>query len=132
MHRRTFTLAQANALVPWLGEVFTANRRDVAELSAIRGRAGRRRVDSSGNVEDADLARQRALEDGIRGRLEEVVALGIEVRRVDGLVDFPGWRDGQLVYLCWQFGEEEITFYHPTSEGFTGRRPLEQVAPELN
>jgi len=41
-----------------------------------------------------------------------------------GLVDFPALRGGEVVELCWQYGEKEIAFYHRRTEGFAGRRPL--------
>lgn len=135
MHPRTFTVAQANALIPWLDSLFEATRRCVDELHVLRLEADKKkRVDGFGRVEPSDAQlRIRELEEEIRRRLEEASSLGLEVRRVDGLVDFPGWLDGQLVYLCWKYGEAEIGHYHPTSEGFMGRRPLpKQVPAELN
>ena len=38
-----------------------------------------------------------------------------------GLVDFPACVDGEEVYLCWQYGEKEIAFYHKRDEGFADR-----------
>lgn len=133
MHPRTFTVAQANALIPWLDALFKETRKAVEELHLLRLSAARTRMDIRGGVEPKDTDRIRDLEAQIRRRLEEATGLGIEVRRVDGLVDFPGWIDGQLVYFCWKLGESEITHYHPTSEGIMGRRPLpKQSPPELN
>ena len=133
MHPRTFTVAQANALIPWLDTLFSETRKAVEELHLLRMSAARARMDAGGAVEPQNEGRMRELEAQIRRRLQEATSFGIEVRRVDGLVDFPGWIDGQLVYLCWKLGESEITHYHPTSEGFMGRRPLpKQSPPELN
>ena len=36
---------------------------------------------------------------------------------------------GEVVYLCWQFGEPEVAFWHGVQEGFAGRRPLPGVTP---
>ena len=134
MHPRTFTVAQANALIPWLDSLFSETRRAVEELHLLRMSHARARLDAQGGMaEPKDAGRMRELEAQIRRRLEEATSLGIEVRRVDGLVDFPGWIDGQLVYLCWKYGESEITHYHATSEGFSGRRALPKQSPaELN
>jgi hypothetical protein len=134
MHPRTFTVAQANALIPWLDSLFGETRKAVEELHLLRVSAARARMDAGGGtVQTEEADRMRELETQIRRHLEEATSLGIEVRRVDGLVDFPGWIDGQLVYLCWRYGEQEVTHYHPTSEGFTGRRPLPKQSPrELN
>jgi hypothetical protein len=39
-------------------------------------------------------------------------------------VDFPSNRDGQVVYLCWQLGEDEISHWHELEAGFAGRQQL--------
>ena len=42
-----------------------------------------------------------------------------------GLIDFPCWRDGRVVLLCWQLGEDdEIEWWHDVEAGFAGRQPL--------
>jgi len=41
-----------------------------------------------------------------------------------GLVDFLSMRDGQEIYLCWQYGEEEIRYWHEIDSGFAGRELL--------
>ncbi|MDE0506470.1 MAG: DUF2203 domain-containing protein [Candidatus Poribacteria bacterium] len=47
------------------------------------------------------------------------------IKNIDpGLVDFPHLRDGREVYLCWQFGEDEIRYWHDVDAGFAGRQPL--------
>ena len=126
-------MAQANALIPWLESVFTETRKAVEELHLLRMSTARARAEAGVAIEPKGNDRMRELEAQIRRRLEEATSLGIEVRRVDGLVDFPGWIEGQLVYLCWKYGESEVTHYHPTSEGFLGRRPLPKQSPrELN
>jgi hypothetical protein len=43
-------------------------------------------------------------------------------------VDFPARVWGEIVFLCWQEGEPEVTHYHPLSGGFAERRPLEEAA----
>jgi hypothetical protein len=42
-----------------------------------------------------------------------------------GLLDFPALRDGREVYLCWQYGEGEIAFWHEIEAGYAGRRPID-------
>ena len=41
-----------------------------------------------------------------------------------GLVDFPACVDGEEGYLCWQYGEKAIAFYHKRDEGFADRRTI--------
>ena len=55
----------------------------------------------------------------------EIRGLGAIVKDLErGLVDFPSLRAGEEVLLCWRVGEDEIHFWHPVGEGFSGRRPL--------
>lgn len=55
-----------------------------------------------------------------------------QVKGLDlGLVDFPSQRDGELVLLCWQFGEREVRDYHLTDEGFAGRKLLPDTVGEI-
>lgn len=137
MLRATFSLAQANALVPYLTGQFEKMRRLSDELrllkAKVRDDAKQRRASGSTGLaptsSSSTIARMDELEREIRAAIEETTQLGIEVRRVDGLCDFPAWLEGQLVYLCWKFGESEISHYHPTNSGFDGRRPLPTVGP---
>ena len=39
-------------------------------------------------------------------------------------VDFPSQRNGEMVYLCWQLGEDEISHWHDMEAGFAGRQQL--------
>ena len=52
--------------------------------------------------------------------------LGIQLKDYSrGLIDFPCFRDGQIVLLCWQLGEnEKIEWWHEVEAGFAGRKPL--------
>jgi hypothetical protein len=62
----------------------------------------------------------------VRRILVELTEAGIVVRDVDrGLIDFPSIRDGREVYLCWQFGEDAIGWWHDLESGFGGREPLD-------
>ncbi len=40
------------------------------------------------------------------------------------LLDFPSEREGRMVFLCWEYGEPELAFWHDIDAGFTGRHPL--------
>lgn len=63
--------------------------------------------------------------DAFQGLIEELEALGGTLRDYErGSVDFYGEVDGEIVYLCWQPGEQHVTHWHRLDEGFTRRRPL--------
>ena len=44
-----------------------------------------------------------------------------------GLCDFPYIKDGRMVYLCWQLGEDSIQYWHEVETGFAGREPLDET-----
>src|SRR5437773_2777105 len=67
----------------------------------------------------------RALVEELDGIVEEIEASGAHLKDVQlGLVDFPAELEGEIVYLCWQFGEPEVAFWHRIDDGFAGRQPL--------
>ncbi len=61
--------------------------------------------------------------------VERVESMGALVKGIEqGLIDFPHIRrNGQEVYLCWKYGEETIRYWHTVSEGFMGRKPIEEI-----
>lgn len=56
----------------------------------------------------------------------EIGEIGVQIKDYSrGLIDFPCWRDGRVVLLCWQLGEgDEIEWWHEVEAGFAGRQPL--------
>lgn len=57
--------------------------------------------------------------------LEQIAERGIQVKDpARGLVDFPHFRDGREVLLCWLLGEDDIRCWHDLESGFNGRMPL--------
>ena len=51
---------------------------------------------------------------------------GVLIKDINiGLLDFPAMRDGSEVYLCWQYGEGEIAFWHEIEAGYAGRQPID-------
>jgi hypothetical protein len=58
--------------------------------------------------------------------VHQIQATGALIKDINlGLLDFPALREGQEVYLCWQYGEGEIAFWHEVDAGFAGRQPIE-------
>jgi hypothetical protein len=52
--------------------------------------------------------------------------MGVEIKDLTtGLIDFRGLRDGHEVYLCWQYGEADIRFWHEIESGFAGRQLID-------
>lgn len=126
---RTFTRAEAQSLVPVLNKLFSEARAIVEELLARRHDVVA--VDASGAaiVDEESAFRMDQLRTLLQARLRIVDALGVEVRRVDGLVDIPAWIDGEQGYFCWQYGESEVSRWHRATEDCSDRRALD---PDLS
>jgi hypothetical protein len=58
--------------------------------------------------------------------LDEIQETGALVKDLDiGLIDFLSLYGNEEVCLCWKLGEEEIRFWHGLTEGFRGRKPID-------
>lgn len=56
---------------------------------------------------------------------DELAELGVRLGDAErGICDFPAEVDGELVFLCWELGEDRVAYYHPRNGGFAERRPL--------
>lgn len=128
-----FRIPDADALVPRLTEIFALVRAEVESAQALArelGEAGYQvRSDGGANLDlraPAEVQRKQRqlleISQRVAERLEEVRALGAEVKAVDGLVDFRSRFEDRVVYLCWRFGEERIQFWHDLEAGFAGRQ----------
>jgi hypothetical protein len=126
--RRTYTIDEANALVPQVRAVLLQLAVQQRRLDASHAEM-HRQLDADGGPEGAVAAgRQEAetadIREGMRTLLVHLSELGVELRDLEmGLVDFPGDRDGEPVWLCWRLSDPRVEFWHPTDEGYATRRP---------
>jgi hypothetical protein len=128
LHRRHFTLGQANNLVPVINDLMLGLRYAYAEL--INGAQDGELSLLAETTGGAWPGRERA-EAAVTVSLafESLEELDVLVRDVDrGIVDFPTLMDGREVYLCWHVGEPEIGHWHELESGFASRRPLDREA----
>jgi hypothetical protein len=131
--RRYFTLDEALALLPRLTELLTTlqeRRRALLAREQEQQQRYLQRVRANGHASGGEefSQRQRAIEADIAA-LNEIIGtiqeLGVEIKDLEmGLVDFPAWREGRVVYLCWKLGEPTIAWWHELDTGFAGRQPL--------
>lgn len=57
--------------------------------------------------------------------VHQILDTGVLIKDINvGLLDFSALRHGQEVYLCWQYGEDDIAFWHEVDAGFAGRQPI--------
>jgi hypothetical protein len=129
-----FTLEAVNAMIPRLAMLVgqqLARRGEIEarlkSLSAIVGEVPEEIAHDAG-----DPTEVRELKHELIQRIEEYQAAWKEVEDMGavlkdarlGLVDFYGNVDGKLVWLCWKYGESEVSHYHALDEGFAGRKAL--------
>jgi len=134
---KIFTPAEANELIPrlellirqvqaWAG----ALRRKLAEVARFDPAASPPPLPQL--IERYPELRESA------ARMAEVAhkieSYGCVLKDIDqGLVDFPGEVDEDVVFLCWQFGEPTVIAWHPIDGGFAQRKPLAGASkPYLN
>jgi hypothetical protein len=132
---RLFRVADADALVPRLAQIFREIRGEIGDVEALVRELGQHGYEvRPGEVAlldataPAEVQRKQqslaAITRRIGERLETVRALGVEVKAADGLVDFRSRLEDRVVYLCWRYGEDRVAFWHDLESGFAGRQPL--------
>jgi hypothetical protein len=134
MAERTFTLEEAQTLIPVLESLLRSameGKKLIQEVEAELQEAGSRIFLSGGsNVDVLRLARRKAArnkaEQTVKDSLAEINATGVQVKDLDiGLLDFPCQIEDQIILLCWKLGENKITHWHGLTEGFRGRKPID-------
>jgi len=125
-HERLFTLAEANHLIPQLNRQLNSVQQAKAVLTRTKAEIQR----ASANAEYGGGSTVGSLYlsslQQISGNLQAIQEQGILVKDLEmGLCDFPHLRDGRVVFLCWKLGEQEIRWWHETTNGYQDRCPLE-------
>lgn len=134
MSERLFTVDEANALIPALelhfGTVMQlrAQLRDAYQTLEDLGEspAPQTLLRKDGSAElVAARGRFRAMMEALTEELTAIEETGATVKDLDlGLCDFLGRCEGRQVWLCWQYGEKSIGYWHELDAGFSARRPL--------
>jgi hypothetical protein len=131
---RTFTLSEAQTLLPVLESLLRSAMQAKALIEEVDAEfdALRNRIFVNGGtlVDVARVARRKAEREKAVQRAQDAVseidATGVQVKDLDtGLLDFPCLVDGDVILLCWKLGESGITHWHNTTEGFAGRKPID-------
>lgn len=124
-HERHYTVQQANAALDWVSERLRRMRDARERLNDEEAREALSEAGpTNGGGEAGRVITEAFLE--LRGALVELQAMEVVVRDLErGLVDFPSFREGDEIYLCWvETEEDDIGHWHPLDTGFAGREPL--------
>ena len=128
---RLYTLAQARRSLPAIAAVVIVMRKRALRLDELSALASsmQRTTSADGDPIVADDSEIRAeiskLEGQIATLIEHIQQQGVEVKDIRrGLVDWRAEREGREVYLCWQYGERTLSWWHELADGFAGRQPI--------
>src|SRR5207248_1058929 len=124
-YEKHFSVEEARGWLPELRECFARVRTLYEELSELQGDYAKVRavIRANGNApkETGFEPRVRELQEIVR----KIISAGIEIKDVTrGLIDFPHWRDGEEVFLCWESSEDDLSYWHRIEDGFAGRTLL--------
>lgn len=126
---KLFRVEEANAILPRLQLLMERLQRAALRLHDEMSRLARETGVTLAELSSEELLRRRpearVLVEELDAVVHEIEGSGAHLKDIRlGLVDFPAERDGEVVYLCWQFGEPEVAFWHRPDDGFAGRQPL--------
>jgi hypothetical protein len=134
MTPKRFTRDEAEELLPYIAPLLFKLRELKRQRDDLEAQGTELVQKSRGNGHGVDneagKVRREMEELGthINELIEKVQGMGIELKDPElGLVDFRSIREGREVYLCWQLGEEHLSFWHEIDAGFAGRQPLEEA-----
>src|ERR1700722_17106770 len=134
MADRTFTLEEAQMLLSTLESLLRASIEGKKLIESVdtelQELAHRVFLQGGLQVNVVHMARRKAEREKAVQRVKdagaEIDATGGQVKGLDiGLLDFPCEVEGRTVLLCWKLGETGITHWHGVSEGFAGRKPID-------
>jgi hypothetical protein len=128
MDERIFTLAEAQSLLPRLrsllteiGDKWSHVRELNPDVQKARDKASFDGYSKSGVEYVESVSHLMFL-------IHQIKDMGVLLKDADrGLCDFPYMRQGKMVYLCWQLGEDGIQYWHDIETGFAGREPLDDT-----
>jgi hypothetical protein len=121
-----FTLQEANKALevirPLMEEVQTIRQKILANQPEAWPAIER----SAGNGGNRALSNMVQDFEKLDALIHQIQDTGAQIKDINtGLLDFSAMKDGREVYLCWQYGEEDIAFWHEVEAGFAGRQSIE-------
>jgi len=121
-----FTLDEANEALkiirPLMDEV-QAIRRKILENQPDAWPAIEKSTGNGGNPALSRMVHDFEKFDALIHRIQDT---GAQIKDINiGLLDFSALKDGREVYLCWQYGEGEIAYWHEVDDGYAGRKPID-------
>ena len=125
MSPKYFTLTEANELLPTIVPLVNQLLEKRAKVSHMRSQMPELMQDYRSNVGNAETSIMVQEFTAIEQLMTQIQSYGCVIKSISaGLVDFLANQNGRDVYLCWQYGESEVSHYHDLDAGFNGRKPI--------
>ena len=125
VYQKHFTLAEARAMVPQLRRLFKELHARRERTSQADKQLGTSLTQTGGDVGGEVVAAMLADLATLNAEVWQLQERGVLIKDFDrGLVDFPSFREGREVFLCWELAEDDIEFFHEIDTGYPGRERL--------
>ena len=120
---KLFTVQEANKLIPVVDQKLRELQGAVQDILALR--------EALQPMNGLSLEAQQTAEEikfllgVVQQEKLELDNMGVHLQDVEtGLVDFPSRLGAEVIYLCWEQGEDAITHYHRLNQEVKARQPL--------
>jgi hypothetical protein len=121
-----FTLEQANEAMKIVRPLMDEVQAIREKILASQPEAWPAIEKSAGNGGNKALSSMVDDFEKLDGLIHQMLDTGVQIKDINlGLLDFSAMKDGREVYLCWQYGEGDIAFWHEIDAGYAGRQPIE-------
>ena len=122
---RYFTLPEANETLEFIRPLMDEVQAIREKIMSTQPEAWSAIEKSVGNGGSRALSQIVVDFEKLDALVHQILDTGVLIKDVNiGLLDFPALRDGREVYLCWQYGEGDIAFWHEIEAGYAGRQPI--------
>jgi len=128
MDERIFTLAEAQSLLPRLRSLLTEIGKEWSRVRELNPDVQKARDNAPFDGHSRSGVQYVESVSQLMFWIHQIKDMGVLLKDADrGLCDFPYMREGRVVYLCWQLGEDQIEYWHDIETGFAGREPLDET-----
>jgi len=124
---KLFTMQQATTLLPVVDEKLREMQGAIKDIMVLR-----EQLEGASGLELQHMAEEiKFLMGVVHADKLELDRMGVHLQDVEsGRVDFPSRLGAEVIYLCWEQGEDAITHYHRLNQGANARVPLPEGVAE--
>ena len=126
---KLFTVQEANNLIPVVDQKLSEMQGAIRDILALR--------EALQPMNALSLEAHRTAEEikfllgVVQQEKLELDSMGVHLQDVEtGLVDFPSRLGAEVIYLCWEQGDDAVTHYHRLNQEVKARQPLPSAGAE--